>query len=295
MNLTRSFVSVIGLGLLVGCNMSIPQYWATRDFDKTIETQGQVNVTVETYNGSIEVTPSETQELQIHAVVKSYAESQSEADSRLDSLMPQIEQGGESIKIKAEKHSNGMFNMDSVNFVLKVPANYPLTLKSSNGRVASTGARAAIEIKTSNGAVSVKNATGKFNVETSNGAIEISESMGSMTAKTSNGAIKLKDCVLDADSRLKTSNGAIEAIFASSQNVLVDASTSNGSVKCEAKNLDVTEQSTNKFKGTVRGENSSKTLRLDLETSNGRVSIKASDRANDAPVSTTKETQSATE
>ena len=81
-------IVVLNAALFAGCNA--PQFSATRDFEKVIPINSQVDVNVQTFNGSINVTPSSESEITLVAHAKAYGNTQAEAETALESLVPQI-------------------------------------------------------------------------------------------------------------------------------------------------------------------------------------------------------------
>jgi DUF4097 and DUF4098 domain-containing protein YvlB len=265
----------ISIGLLTGCNF--PKFSATKDFETSITVNSPVEVIVSTFNGSIEVNPSESNEIQLVAHMKAFGESQEQAESRLESLVPSVDTQEKSVTIRCEKPGDAMFSMDSVSLELKIPPTWPLRLTTSNGIVTSTGSRSPLTVKTSNGQIKVINAIGNIELQTSNGAVSIEDSMGRVQAESSNGSIKLVQCTLDGNSQLDTSNGAISVALRQTDSISIDARTSNGSIKFDEKAVDVKKKSSTKLQGVLRGEssNGAPTIALELKTSNGSISIKS--------------------
>ncbi|MEQ1827738.1 MAG: DUF4097 family beta strand repeat-containing protein [Pirellula sp.] len=271
---------LVGIAMFAGCD--VPQFSATQVFEKTIPINSVVDVIAETHNGSIEVSPCESQEIQLVAHLKSYGNTQEEADSRLDSLIPQIETTDGSVTIHANKSTERLFSMDSVRYELKVPSSWPVRLVTSNGKITSNGNRGPVTIKTSNGRIKVSNAIGSIEAVTSNGAISIEDSLGKVQAKSSNGSIKLENCTLDGDSRLRTSNGSIEVLLSPITTVSIKASTSNGSIRFDDQEVEAKQKSSRSLNALMHGSSESigQTVQLELGTSNGSITIKKKHETN---------------
>lgn len=270
--------------LLTGCNA--PQFSAKRDFEKVIPINSQVDVNVQTFNGSITVTPSEVSEISLVAHAKSYGNTQEEAEAVLESLVPHIDTTATAITIECKKRNQLAMWSDSVNLELKVPANWPLHLVTSNGSVLTSQSRGPVTIKTSNGKIEVKEAAGSLQLSTSNGKIIIENSAGNIQASSSNGAVQLIHCALEGKSKLETSNGAISVNLSERSPIRLEASTSNGSIKFNEADVDVTKKSKSRISGVLFGKanGTSTKASLDLETSNGSITILT--EAEDSPSKT---------
>lgn len=259
--------------LFSGCNA--PQFSAKRDFQKVIPINSQVNVNVQTFNGNITITPSDQPEIDLIAHIKAYGYSQEEADAALDALSPEIDTTTSAITIACKKRNQVLMYSDSVSLELKVPANWPLNLVTSNGAVSTIQSRGPVTIETSNGKIEVKEAAGTLRLSTSNGKVIVANSVGNIEASSSNGAIQLIGCSLEGKCKLDTSNGAISISFSDRTPIQIDASTSNGSIKFNEADVDLKKKSKNHMAGTLFGKanESVPTSSLVLETSYGSITI----------------------
>ncbi len=265
--------AIVGLTLWSGCN--VPQFSAKRDFEKIIPINSQVDVNVQTFNGSITVTPCDQSEIQMVAHVKAYGYSQEEADSALDALVPEIDTTTSAITIACKKRNQMLMHSDSVSLELKVPASWPLHLATSNGAVSTTQSRGPVNIATSNGKIHIKEAAGSLQLSTSNGKIVVENSTGNIQASSSNGAVQLIGCALDGKCKLDTSNGAISVSLSERKSIAIDASTSNGSIKFNEADVDLTKKSKSHISGVLFGKANgiAPATSLELETSNGSITI----------------------
>lgn len=263
-----------GVAVLAGCDM--PAFSAKRDFQKTIPVNSQVEVIAETFNGSLEVTPSETSEIELVAHIKAYGHTQEEADQYLEELQPEIETSTSAVTIRCKKRSSRFISSDSVSLELRVPAKWPLRLTTSNGAIKAAKSESAVIAETSNGRIEIFDSVGPLELSTSNGRIVIERAHGNVKAQTSNGAIKIVDCELEGDCRISTSNGTIDASLKQNSPVRFDASTSNGSVRCGESNFEITKQSKTRIEGVWLGKSdpaSSGKSFLEIETSNGSITV----------------------
>lgn len=278
-------VATIGIALLSGCNL--PNFSAKRDFETVIPINSQVDVNVQTFNGSITVTPTDQSEIELIAHAKAYGNTQEEADAALETLFPEIDTTTTAITIGIKRRTQAVMFSDSVSLELKVPANWPLKLETSNGSVSTSQSQGPVTINTSNGKIEVKGAIGSLRLSTSNGKIIIENSTGNIHADSSNGSIQLIGCALEGKCKLDTSNGAISVNLSERIPIRLEASTSNGSIKFNEGDIDVTKKSKRRLSGVLFGKNSGypPNVSLDLETSNGSITIMRESES--APTETT--------
>ena len=266
-------MAAIGVALLSGCNL--PNFSAKRDFQTVIPINSQVDVNVQTFNGSITVTPTDQSEIELIAHVKAYGNTQEEADAAVETLFPEIDTTTTAITIEVKRRAQAIMFSDSVSLELKVPASWPLKLETSNGSVSTSQSQGPVTINTSNGKIEVKGATGSLRLSTSNGKIIIENSTGNIHADSSNGSIQLIGCTLEGKCKLDTSNGAISVNLSDRIPIRLEASTSNGFIKFNDNDLDFTEKTKRRVSGVLFGKTtgSAPNVSLDLETSNGSITI----------------------
>lgn len=272
--LTSTFaIAVLYAACFSGCNT--PQFSAKRDFQKVIPINSQVDVNVQTFNGSITITPSTQPEIELIAHIKAHGFNQEEADAALDSLSPDIDTTASAITIACKKRNQTLMYSDSVSLELKVPASWPLHLVTSNGAVSTTQSRGPVTIETSNGRIEVNEAAGVLRLSTSNGKITVKNSAGNIEANSSNGAVQLIGCSLEGKCKLDSSNGAISVSLSDRNPIGIDASTSNGTIKYNEAEMDVKKKSKSHVTGVLFGKanEGAPSASLNIETSNGSITI----------------------
>jgi DUF4097 and DUF4098 domain-containing protein YvlB len=159
------------------------------------------SVTVETFNGSIELMGWEQNTVEVNAT--KYASTESAMrDIRID-----VDATSGSVRIRASRPTD-VFRHGGTRFSIRVPHKTLLEM-----------------ISTSNGHIRVEDVEGRTHLRTSNGAIRISRLKGDLDARTSNGAIEADS--LDGNAVMHTSNGSIRA---EATHGGFEADTSNGSI-----------------------------------------------------------------
>jgi len=186
-----------------------------------VETQGG-NIRVETSNGAV---------VKVVAKEQIKASSESEADELLKKLTLDIEQdsGGVTATAKYEQRLPG-FNWGSwppvqVSFVVTVPANYNVSVKTSGGNVSVGDLSGKVYARTSGGNISLGKISGDVDANTSGGDVRLEEGLAEVKLGTSGGNISVDRAVGVSD--LDTSGGDIKIGVV--ENTL-HASTSGGNV-----------------------------------------------------------------
>jgi DUF4097 and DUF4098 domain-containing protein YvlB len=171
------------------------------DFHHVYPLSSGGSVSIETFNGSIELSGWEQNSVEVNGT--KYASTR----SALEDIKVDVSSPSGSVRVRASKVSDFHRNM-GMRFTVRVPKQTLLDL-----------------ISTSNGHVRIEDVDGNARLRTSNGAIRVSRLKGELEARTSNGAIEID--YLDGNAKLHTSNGSIRA---EASHGGFEATTSNGSI-----------------------------------------------------------------
>jgi hypothetical protein len=174
--------------LLTGCDMEDLESWGSseqfkEDFHLSYATKPGGTLTVENFNGSVEITSWEKDEVGVDGV--KYCRS----EELLRQLKVEGFQEGNAVRLRTVRPDGKRVNCGA-KYILRVPKKVWL-----NG------------IVSSNGSIRVQDVDGDARLETSNGSIRLSQHVGKVSAKTSNASIEAMG--LTGDFSGKTSNGGI--------------------------------------------------------------------------------------
>ncbi|HWR51719.1 MAG TPA: DUF4097 family beta strand repeat-containing protein [Bryobacteraceae bacterium] len=212
------------------------------DFQYSRDLEPGGRVSLETFNGSVEIISWEKPYVQITGT--KYAAIEDD----MKNIKIDVQGSGGSVQVKATRPVR-RGNMGA-RFVLRVPREVELErIASSNGSIRVEDIKGNARLETSNGSVKIRKFDGRLNAHTSNSGIEcfgldgeamlrssngritIQDGQGTLEAETSNSAIQIDMFEPKAGTpvRLTTSNGSIEATFEQLE-ADVRASTSNSSI-----------------------------------------------------------------
>ncbi|HWB98024.1 MAG TPA: DUF4097 family beta strand repeat-containing protein [Bryobacteraceae bacterium] len=303
---TLLWILLPGLLALFGCDIedfdSSARY--TADFHYSYPLSAGGRLSLENFNGSIEITGWDENQVEISGT--KYAPT----PELRDAMKIDISHSPDEVTIRTVRPSERRGNMGA-KYVLRVPRKVQLDrITSSNGSVRVSEIEGAARVRTSNGAVRVANLRGSLDVQTSNGQVDIQSLDGSAVLRTSNGRIHADEVrgAVDASTsnggvtvrvgkttgahpvRIQTSNGGVELTLAEtnpddirvsssnsgitlhlpqSTNARIVANTSNSSINTE---FDVKTQG-NLSKHHLEGEIGSGGPTIQLSTSNGGIRI----------------------
>ena len=171
------------------------------DFHHAYPLNAGGTVSVETFNGSVELVGWEQNSVEVNAT--KYASTK----FGLDEIKIDVSATSGSVHVRAER-SSGFHRNGGARFTIRVPRHTTLD-----------------EISTSNGSMRIEDVEGNSRLRTSNGAIRLMRLKGEADVRTSNGSIEAD--YLDGNARMHTSNGAIRAELSHGS---LEATTSNGSI-----------------------------------------------------------------
>lgn len=308
MHLTVPLSLLPALLLLAACDLTAigDNQRYTEDFTKTFDVAPGAHLTVENFNGSVEIYSWDTNKIEVSGT--KHASRQED----LGLLKVDIVASGDRVQVRTVRPSEGIRRGSmGAKYRIHVPRKTALDrVETSNGSVRVDGVQGNGRLITSNGSVKIKNHVGDVDLTTSNGPVDISAVQGTLTVATSNGPVTASDVkghieattsngpirvdVAETQTsrplKLKTSNGPVQLtlrtpqsgdIIANSSNgpitvriqegmgARVKARTSNAQVQSELPLAAVATQLKNRLEGTIGTGGPL----LDLATSNGAIRI----------------------
>jgi DUF4097 and DUF4098 domain-containing protein YvlB len=193
-----------------------------RDFHYSYPLGANGKLSVETFNGSVEVSGWDQNTVDISGT--KYGPTQRAADD----LKVNIDNSRDAVSIRVLRPSERR-NNQGARFVIKVPRSALLDrITTSNGAIRTTGGSGPVRFRTSNGPIHVAGLRGSLDAQTSNGAVELLDVDGDVVAHTSNGHIRAER--LNGTLEATTSNSGVHAeLIRSDRPIRVE--TSNGPVE----------------------------------------------------------------
>jgi DUF4097 and DUF4098 domain-containing protein YvlB len=194
----------------------------SRDFHYSYSMATNGKLSVETFNGSVEVSGWDQNTIDVSGT--KYGPTERAADD----LKVEIDNSPDGVSIRVIRPSERR-NNQGARFVIKVPrtavldrivtsngairtsdGSGPTRLKTSNGPIRVAGLRGSLDAQTSNGPVELNNVDGDVTTHTSNGPIHAERLNGTLDATTSNSAVHAEIKRADRPVRVETSNGPVE-------------------------------------------------------------------------------------
>ena len=295
-----------GLLALAGCDLEdfASSERFTDDFHYSYPLQAGGRLSVENFNGSVELTGWDENTVDISGT--RYAST----PEMRDSIKIDISHAPDSVYVRTVRPSDRHGNM-GVRYVIKVPRNAqvdrvtstngairadgvqgPARFRTTNGQVRATNLHGNVEAQTSNGSVEVHVIDGNALLRTTNGRVHADEITGTLEAATSNGGISASVAKSDAGHpiRLETSNGTVELAVNANPQGDIRVTTTNGGITvrlpastgarlvAHASNSSINSEFDVRSQGPVEkhhleGDIGAGGPRVDLTTSNGSIRL----------------------
>ncbi len=254
---------VAAAAALSACSL-VPGPEEMEEFRETYDVAAGSAVSVDSFNGSIEVSGWDKNYVEVYAVKKTrYGREE------LDKAEIRVTQDG---GLTVETLQQGTNVRVSVSYEIKLPSGVLAgRLHTSNGDIGVVGVQGDADASTSNGSIEINGVEGYVSADTSNGQVAIAGTTGVRKAESSNGSVKVELLTLEDDLDVTTSNGQIALYLADGIGADLEARTSNGKVSLHDIDVTATELSGKEVNGTIGGGGP----RLNVNTSNGDIDLYA--------------------
>ena len=138
---------------------ALPVFAAEATFERTLQVNGKVELTVSTGSGNIHITRGSGTQVHIFGRVKSNWGSDSEGRVRDVAAHPPIEQTGNIIRIGG--HHDNLHNI-SIDYEIQAPANAILQGNSGSGNITDDGVGESAKLGTGSGDIHASGLQGGF-------------------------------------------------------------------------------------------------------------------------------------
>lgn len=183
------FLGVVAVGA-AACDVTLgPPGYSVME-EKTFAVSGPAEVSIKTWDGSIEVRGWDKNEVRIEV------EKRGPDQAAVDRIQVKASQSGNAVTVEIAKPSGlsagGMRSSPSASLVVSVPVKTTLVARSGDG------------------SIKIRRITGKIDLDTDDGSLRLDEISGELVARTGDGSIRCSD--IDGRVTLKTGDGSVELI-----------------------------------------------------------------------------------
>lgn len=247
-------ILLVSATLLPGCEVNLNSEGLTARDVKTFKVTGQAELSLDTFDGAIELHSWDRNEIEVEV------EKRAMEQSLLDAIKVDAQQQGDKITIKvtgpasADRHgvTIGMHISPTARLRVAVPRNIninatsadgsiraeaiegKLVLHTNDGSVSGTRLGGDIQIRSGDGSIRLDGITGKLDLETTDGSIGIEATPTVLHARTGDGSIRVNigaDTTMADNWDLTTDDGTVTVTLPGLFNAELDAETSDGAVR----------------------------------------------------------------
>jgi hypothetical protein len=290
---------VLVLGLIAAAaaacdvTMGAPEF-SVRE-EKTFTVTGPAQISLQTWDGSIEVRGWDKNEVRIEV------EKRGPDQATVDRITVKATQAGNVITVEVAKPSplttSGFRSSPAANLVVSAPLKTTLTARSGDGSIKVRRVTGKVDLDTDDGSVSLDEIAGDVVVRTGDGSINGSDITGRVALKTSDGSIELSgvlagltidthDGSVDLTARrgsraddaweVTTGDGSVTLALPADFAADLDAHTGDGRVQVEQidEKAGAADQKDDAERSTVRAKLGPGGKALRLRTGSGRITVK---------------------
>lgn len=250
----RTLLIVAAAVTLAGCEVNLNSEGIVSRETKKFTVTGQPDVTLETFDGAIEIHSWDRNEVEIEV------ERRAMDQSLVDEIKVVAEQQGNTIVLKVTGPSDsqshgiqiGVSFSPSARLRVALPRQSQVTAKSNDGAITIEDVAGKVALNTSDGSIRLTRVSGELFVRTGDGAIRMDAVEGKLDietddgsiageakptelrAHTGDGSIRIEvkpDSLMAADWDVQTSDGSVVLTLPTDFNAQVDAESRDGAVR----------------------------------------------------------------
>jgi DUF4097 and DUF4098 domain-containing protein YvlB len=187
-------VCLVAAGLLASsaCTIDLQGEETVVREQKRIALNGMPNVTIRTFDGSVELRSWERNEI----LVDIERRASNAEDARQIVVRTTEESGNVLIEAEPPRRSGDLIQLGrrrspSVHMVVTLPARLNVDAQSGDGNIAARDLTGRIELRTGDGAVALRNLDGEINIHTGDGSVAASDVQGTLAISTGDGAVEV--------------------------------------------------------------------------------------------------------
>lgn len=266
--------------VLSGCTVNVNTDGATASETHLFKVTGTPKVTLDTFDGAIEVHAWDRSDVEV------VVEKQAQDEARLQDITIEKSQDGDAVVLRVRGPASssgsdgiviGVHYSPSARLRVAVPKATMLDLRSGDGSItveeitgtaslrtddgAIVATRLSGEVlaRTDDGSIRIREMTGKIDVETGDGSVVVAGTFTHLRAKTGDGSVRIAadpGSRVEEDWVVETRDGSIEVRLPEAIDVAVDAVTTDGAVRSNYPGLTVErrdddEDSRRELRGTL--------------------------------------------
>jgi putative adhesin len=200
--------------------------------EKHFTVSGTPDVTLGTFDGSIEVHPWDKPEVQV------IVEKRGKSKASTDSIDIRAEHDGNRIVVEARVGENHGFNLRfndsrSAKLIVSVPASSNVLAKSGDGSIEVERIAGHLQLRSGDGSIRARDVSGELDVHTGDGSITLAGKLASVRAHSGDGSVRIQAAdgsAASADWDITTGDGSVTLEIPDGFGAELDAHTGDGGI-----------------------------------------------------------------
>ena len=262
--LARTAVLVVCAAAAPACEVNLNTEGVTSKDTKTFAITGRPDLTLETFDGAIEIHSWDRNEVEVEI------EKRAMEQGLLDQMTVEAQQDGDRIVLRVKgpgrRESGGLtigvHLSPTARLRVAVPRNLVLqartedgsikvenlegrlALRTGDGSVTADRLSGDIEVRTGDGSIRIDKGDGRLDLETEDGSITVDARPSMLRARTGDGSIRVQvqpEAVMSDAWDLSTGDGSVTLTLPPTFNAEIDAETSDGAVRSSHPALKIVE------------------------------------------------------
>jgi DUF4097 and DUF4098 domain-containing protein YvlB len=243
--------------------------------EKRFQTSGKPEVTLGTFDGSIEIRPWDKAEVEV-VVEKRGADKNSIAELQIEAT-----QSGDriSVEVKNPHRRTGIHfgPSPSAKLIVSLPASSDVTARSGDGSIDVERLAGRIELRSGDGSIRARDLAGDVTVQTGDGSIALDGKFSAVRARSGDGSVRVHAAPgtsAGADWDISTGDGSVTLEIPDGFNAELDAHTGDGGVHVE--DVAVSNVTGEIRRNSIRGRLGSGGHEVRVRTGDGSITVRRS-------------------
>jgi DUF4097 and DUF4098 domain-containing protein YvlB len=279
-----------------GCVVSVDSQAQIVREDKRFSVKGVPDVNLSTFDGSIELQPTEGSEVVVEIEKRGPTKEAVEAIEVISS------QDGNRVSVEVKQPRSeamsgiGFHQSASAKLIVSVPRKANITARTGDGAIRLDGLSGKLELRTGDGSIRASNVAGDLRLHTGDGSVTVERAEGTLDLDTGDGGVDVagkltsvkmhtgdgsivyraeSGTVMRDDWDISTGDGGISLYLPADFSAEVDARTGDGSIQNDLNIVTTTDSGSRENRRVVRGRLGDGGKVLRIRTGDGAIRLRS--------------------
>jgi len=241
--------------------------------DKQFTVSGRPDLSVSTFDGSIEVRPWNRTDVEV--IVEKHASSKDAAEA----ITVDAQQNGNRITVDVRSAHHGGFSMHfgrSAKLIVSLPAASDLAARSGDGSIDVEGITGKLDLHSGDGSIKARAINGDVTVTTGDGSVHLDGTFGALRARSGDGSITVtaaNGSRASNDWDISSGDGSVTLDIPAAFGAVLDAHTGDGRIRLE--DITVSNVTGRLGKSSLKGRLGDGGATLRIRTGDGSITLRS--------------------